>query len=63
VALPILGILYLTNVPIALKATATNDVVHFGMKKAILKSLILFTGYEVLYVIGALKGLRRRSSI
>jgi hypothetical protein len=50
-------------VPIALKATATNDVVHFGMKKAILKSLILFTGYEVLFVIGALKGLRRRSSI
>lgn len=63
VALPILGILFLTNVPIALKATATNDVVHFGMKKALLKSLILFTGYEVLFVIGAVKGLRRRSSI
>jgi hypothetical protein len=63
VALPILGIFFLTNVPIALKATATNDLVHFGMKKAILKTLMLFTGYEALFVVGAVRGLRRRSSI
>jgi hypothetical protein len=62
IVLPALGIIFLTNVPVALKATATNDVVHFGMKKAILKSLSLFAGYEILYVLGALKGLRRRSS-
>jgi hypothetical protein len=63
IALPALGIFYLTNVPIALKSTATNDVVHFGMKKAILKSLMLFAGYEVLYIVGAVQGLRRRASI
>ena len=63
IALPALGIFYLTNVPIALKSTATNDVAHFGMKKAILKSLMLFAGYEVLYVVGAVQGLRRRASL
>lgn len=62
VALPVLGILYLTNVPLALKATATNDVVHFGMKKAVLKSVTLFAGYELLYVLGAMKALRRQTA-
>lgn len=56
-------ILYLTNVPLALRATATNDLANFGMKKTILKSLTLFTGYEVLFVLGALKGLRRRKAV
>jgi hypothetical protein len=60
--LPSLGVIYLTNVPFALKATATNDVVHFGIKKAILKTLTLFAGYEILYVLGAIQGLRRRLS-
>lgn len=59
-ALPALGILYLTNVPMALKSTATNDVVHLGMKKAILKAIMLFAGYELLYVIGAINVFRRR---
>jgi hypothetical protein len=58
--LPALGILYLTNVPLALRATATNDLAHFGIKKSLLKSLTLFTGYEILFVLGALKALRRR---
>jgi hypothetical protein len=58
--LPALGILYLTNVPLALRATATNDMANLGIKKSILKALTLFTGYEVLFVLGALKGLRRR---
>lgn len=58
--LPALGILYLTNVPLALKSTATNDVVHFGMKKAILKAITLFAGYELLYILGAIKVFRRR---
>ena len=61
--LPALGILYLTNVPFALKATATNDVAHFGMKKSIIKTLMLFTGYELLFVFGAFTGLRRRSTL
>jgi len=62
-ALPALGIFYLTNVPLALRATATNDVANFGMKKAIVKSLALFAGYETLYVFGAIIGFRRRSSV
>lgn len=61
-ALPVLGIFYLTNVPLALKSTATNDLAHLGVKKAVLKTLTLFAGYEILYITGALKGLRRRSS-
>jgi hypothetical protein len=31
-----------------------------NMKKAVLKWLILFVGYESLFVLGALKGIRRR---
>lgn len=63
VALPALGIVYLTTVPLALKATATNDVVHFGIKKAILKTVALGTGYEILFVVGALQALRRRPAV
>ena len=59
--LPVLGVLWLTNVPLALKATATNDVVHFGVKKAIIKTALLFAGYEILYVLAAWKALRRRT--
>jgi hypothetical protein len=61
--LPALAILYLTNVPLALRATAANAMAHSGIKKAILKSLIYITGYEVLFVLGALKGLRRRTTV
>jgi hypothetical protein len=59
--LPVLGVVWLTNVPLALKATATNDVVHFGVKKAIIKTALLFAGYEILYVLAAWKALRRRT--
>lgn len=55
-----IAIIYLTNVPIALKAVAANDVARLGMKKAILRWLILFVGYETVYIFGAIKGLRRR---
>jgi hypothetical protein len=61
--LPALLILYLTNVPIALRTTATNEVANLGIKRSILKSLTLFTGYEILFVLGALKGLRRRTEV
>jgi hypothetical protein len=57
-----LAILYFTTVPLALKAVAPNEVASLGMKKAIIKWLILFVGYEALYIIGALKGIRRRSA-
>jgi hypothetical protein len=60
ISLAVFVILYLTSVPLALKAVAANPVVHLGMKKAIFKSLMLFTGYEALYILGAFKGLRTR---
>jgi hypothetical protein len=62
-ALPALGIVYLTNIPLALKATAANDLAHFGVKKAIIKSLMLFAGYEIIFIYGALKALRRRPAV
>jgi hypothetical protein len=61
--LAILFILYLTAVPLALKAVATNPVVHLGMEKAIIKAIVLFVGYEILFVGGGIKGLRRRVQV
>jgi hypothetical protein len=61
-ALPALGVFWLTNVPLALRATASNDIVNFGVKKSIVKTLVLFAGYEILYGLGAWKALRRRTS-
>jgi hypothetical protein len=62
IALAGLCIVFLTDVPLALKAATRSAAVSQSMKKAILKSLILFAGNEVLYVYGAMKGLRRRSA-
>lgn len=59
--LAILFILYLTSVPLALRAVSTNPIIHLGMEKAIIKSTTLFLGYEVLYILGAIKALRRRA--
>lgn len=58
-----LAILYLTTIPLALRAVRTNDMASLNMKKAILKWLILFAGYETLYLLGGLKGIRRRSAV
>lgn len=57
-----LAVLYLTSVPLALRAVASNPIIHLGMKKAVVKSLMLFAGYEVLFIAGAFKGLRRRAA-
>ncbi|MDQ6770718.1 MAG: hypothetical protein M3Z54_12110 [Gemmatimonadota bacterium] len=54
--------LYLTSMPLALMAVSANPSIHLGMKKAIVKSLTLSLGYETLFIVGAIKGLRRRSS-
>jgi hypothetical protein len=61
--LAILFILYLTAVPLALRAVLASPLVHQGMKKAITKASVLFLGYETLYIAGALKGLRRRVAV
>jgi len=63
VSLVILELLYLTSVPLALKAVASNPVIHLGMKKSVFKSLMLITGYEAMYVLGAIKGLRARRTV
>lgn len=63
VSLLVLAFFYLTTLPLALKAVRTNDMASLNMKKAVLKWLILFVGYESLFVLGALKGIRRRSAL
>jgi hypothetical protein len=60
VFLAVLFILYLTAVPLALRAVSNNPIIHLGMEKSIIKSLTLFLGYEGLFILGAIKGLRRR---
>src|SRR3981081_1057891 len=57
-----LAFFYLTTLPLALRAVRTNDMASLHMKKEIVKWLILFVGYESLFVVGALKGIRRRSA-
>lgn len=61
VFLAVLFILYLTAVPLALRAVSNNPIIHLGMQKSIIKSLTLFLGYEALFILGAIKGLRRRA--
>lgn len=61
VFLGVLFILYLTAVPLALRAVSGNPIMHLGMEKSIIKSLTLFLGYEGLFIVGAIKGLRRRA--
>jgi hypothetical protein len=58
--LAFLCLVYLTSVPLALRAVANNEIVSTGLKKSVIKSLMLFIGYEILYVLGAIQGLRRR---
>ncbi len=63
ISLAVLAILYLTSVPLALRAVAANPLIHLGMKKSVFKSLMLFTGYEALYILGAFKGLRKTAPV
>lgn len=63
VSIAILCVIYLTSVPIALNAVAANPVVHLGLEKAVIKSLMLFAGYEILYVVGAVRALRQRATV
>jgi hypothetical protein len=55
-----LAIVYLTNVPLLLKAVAVNQVASQGIKKGVLRWIILFVGYETVFILGGLKGIRRR---
>lgn len=62
IGLVVLVVVWTTNVPIALRATASNESIHFGVKKTVIKSLTLFAGYELLFIIGAIKAFRRRAA-
>jgi len=54
--LVVLGLLYRSVVPVAIRAVDRSDVVLLGMKKAIVKAAILVFAYWVLYLVGGIKG-------
>ena len=53
-----LGVLYLTVLPIAIKAVAGNALVALGIKKAIVKAVVLGIANSVLLTVGMVKGWR-----
>ncbi len=55
-----LGLVYLTVIPIAIKAVAGNELVLLGMKKAIVKGLSLLLGYVTLLFVAARRAGRVR---
>jgi len=58
VALVVLGLLYATGIPLALKSVAGNALLTLGIKKALVKAGVLLVGYLSLYVLGAVRGWR-----
>ena len=58
VGLVVLGLLYLTVLPIALKAVQGNAVVALGMKKAMVKGLVFLVAYVTLFLLLGIKGVR-----
>ncbi len=56
--LGILALLYLTVIPVALRATSKNATIQFGMKKAIIKGVIFLVAYATLYLFAAIVGWR-----
>lgn len=57
VSLILLGLLYATAIPLALKS-APNALVALGIKKALLKAGVLLVGYLALYFFAAFRGWR-----
>lgn len=53
-----LGIIYLTVVPLALKAVSGNALLSLGIKKAVVKAIVLGTVDSVLLAGGMIKGFR-----
>ena len=53
-----LGVVYLTVVPLAIKAVAGNALVSLGIKKAVLKAMVLGSVDSVLLAVGMVKGWR-----
>lgn len=55
-----LAFVYLTVVPLALRSVAANALVSSGMKKAIVKAIVLLLAYGSLFVAAAHAGFRGR---
>ncbi len=53
VALLVLGFLYVTVLPLALKAASGNPLLLLGIRKAIAKGILLGVGYLLLLIVGA----------
>jgi hypothetical protein len=58
--LTLLGLIFVTVVPLALNAIASNAPMLQGAKKAILKAILLGSGYSILLGFGAYAALRKR---
>jgi hypothetical protein len=56
--LVIMGLLYLTVVPMALKSVAANPVLALGMRKAMVKGVLFLAAYVVLFLYAGMRGLR-----
>ena len=56
----LLAFVYVTVVPVALKAVAGNDLVALGMKKAVVKAMLLGVAYVWLVVLAAHRAWRIR---
>jgi hypothetical protein len=56
--LVVLGLLYATAIPLALKGASGNAAVALEVKKALIKAATLFVGYLALYGFGAFRGWR-----
>ena len=54
----VLGVIYLTVLPIAIKAVSSNALVALGMKKAVVKAMTLGAADMVLLGVGMVKGWR-----
>ena len=50
-----LGVIYLTVMPVALKAVAGNALISLGIKKAVLKAMVLGSVDSVLLAVGMVK--------
>jgi len=54
-----LAVLYVTVIPLALKAVAQNGTLVLGMQKAIVKAGLLLVAYIALFILAGMRGLSK----
>jgi hypothetical protein len=59
-ALAVLAFVYVTVIPLALKSVAADPILTLGMRKAVVKALVLFIAYAALFAAAAVRGIRTR---